>query len=137
MKNAQGADRTSPFTSASENRNTILQPVLQRKYFQKEGFREYVWMDIRWETDKLSKPTRAVKRVLQLTDLFGDPQLTIDITLDEPLHPGKPYLQAGIGFTYNEFMDSHHWVLAAEVDDMRLVFVPKAVIYADGTQQRF
>jgi hypothetical protein len=131
------SDGSSEGLSEDAPRNSILRPVLQRKYFQKQDFQEYVWMDIRWETDNLPKPTRAVKGVLHLTDVFGDPRFSINVTLDEPLRPGTPYLQEGTGFKYNQFMDSHHWVRAAEEKDMRVVFVSESVIYADGTRETF
>ena len=39
-------------------------------------------MDIEWDTSNLKRPTRAVKGVLHITDVFGDPQLSIKSTID-------------------------------------------------------
>jgi hypothetical protein len=115
--------------------NTVLIPTLLDKRFQKQDFQEFVWRDIEWDTSKLKKPTRAVKGVLHITDIFGDPQLSINSTIDAPLQPGKPYVEKGVGFKYDQFMDSHSWVRATLKNDMRLVFVPKAIIYADGSRE--
>jgi len=115
--------------------NSVLIPRLIDKRFQKQDFQEFVWLDIEWDTSKLKKPTRAVKGVLHITDIFGDPQLSINSTIDAPLQPGKPYVEKGVGFKYNQFMDSHSWVRATSKEDMRLIFVPKAIIYADGSRE--
>jgi len=124
----EGGEKNAP-------QNSVLIPTLLDKRFQKQDFQEFVWMDIEWDTMKLKKPTRAVKGVLHITDVFGNPQLSINSTIDAPLQPGKPYVEKGIGFKYNQFMDSHSWVLATSKENMRVVFVPKSIIYDDGARE--
>jgi hypothetical protein len=116
-------------------RNSILVPQLLDKRFASQDYQEFIWFDIRWDTTRLKKPTRAVKGVLHVVDLFGDPQLSINLTIDDPLQADRPYTQEGTGFKYNQFMESHKWVRATAQENMRLVFVPSAVIYADGTRE--
>jgi hypothetical protein len=128
-------DGTMEGGDADAPRNSILTPKLLASRFEREDFQEFVWFDIEWDTSQLKKPTRAVKGVLHITDLFGDPHLSINSTIDSPLQPGQPQVEKGVGFKYNQFMDSHNWVRAARKEDMRLIFVPKAVIYSDGSQE--
>jgi hypothetical protein len=74
---------------------------------------------------------------MSIANVFGEPQLSINSIIDVPLEPGNPYVEKGVGFKYNQFMDSHRWVRSASKGDMRLIFVPKAIIYADGTEEDF
>ncbi|MFW6085768.1 MAG: hypothetical protein ACODAG_01075 [Myxococcota bacterium] len=118
-------------------RSTLVEPELLDKGVKEERFETFVWMDVRWETGALPKPTRAIKGVLHLKDLFGEPRLSINTTLDEPLTPGEPHVEKGIGFELNEFKASDAWVANTRAENIRPVFEPTSVLYADGTRKDF
>lgn len=130
-------DGTSEGVAEDAPHNSIITPVLLKKEAQKKDFQEFIWMTIRWDTDKLPKATRAVKGVLHLTDAFGESQFRLNVTLDEPLEPGKPYVQEGTGFHYNQFISAHAWVRNASNEEIHPVFVPSSVIFADGTRKDY
>jgi hypothetical protein len=84
---------------------------------------------------KDAKPTRAAKWVLEFADLFGEVRFQLRTTLNDPLTLGKAYVQSGIGFAYNEFMDDHQWMLVTDLRDMRCSFQLLNVLYRDGTKE--
>ncbi len=118
-------------------KNSYLVPTLKNKRFDRQGYEDFIWFDISWDTTKLPKSTRAVKGVLHIVDVFGEPKLSINTTIDTPLEPGKPYTEKGTGFEYNQFKQEHDWVLGTKEKDMNIVFVPTAIIYTDGTKEEF
>ncbi|MDY0223168.1 MAG: DUF2939 domain-containing protein [Desulfobacterium sp.] len=115
---------------------SLIEPVLTNKRFQKSDFtngiyEDAIWFDINWDTSKLQRKTRAIKGILVLGDIFGEPQFRINMTINDPLTPRKNYTQQGIGFDYNQFTDSHKWVRFTELKDMTFAFEAKDIIYAD------
>lgn len=85
----------------------------------------------------LNKPTRAVKGLLEFTDLFGEVKFRIGLTLNERLEPGRPFTQRGIGFEYNQFMAEHQWMRGTDKADMKVLFRVTNILYADGTAETF
>ena len=98
--------------------NPLLIPTLTNKRFQESDFvngiyEDAIWFDISWDTSPLKKSTRAIKGVLILGDIFGEPKLRLRWTINKPLTPGMSYTEKGVGFEYNQFIDSHKWVREA------------------------
>ncbi|KPC30075.1 Unknown protein sequence [Pseudomonas syringae pv. cilantro] len=46
-------------------------------------------------------------------------------------------MQRGIGFSYNQFIGEHQWMLITETKDMTYAFKVSNVIYADETTEVF
>ena len=116
--------------------SSLIKPVLTNKRFQNSDFskgvyEDAIWFDINWDTSKLKRKTRAIKGILVLGDIFGEPKFRINMTINDPLIPGKNYTQQGIGFDYNQFTESHKWVRFTELKDMTFAFEVKDIIYAD------
>jgi hypothetical protein len=114
-----------------------LVPRLLSKRYNKQDYQNYIWFDISWDTSWLAKPTRAVKGTLIVTDLFDEEKLRVTWTITETLQPRVPYVERGMGFSYNQFIASHKWVQNTDPKDMKLKFETKSVIYLDGTQVEF
>ena len=122
----------SPRTVNDENTDSssLIKPVLTNKRFQKSDFskgvyEDAIWFDINWDTSKLKRKTRAIKGILVLGDIFGEPQFRINMTINDPLTPGKNYTQQGIGFDCNQFTESQKWVRFTELKDMTFAFEVK------------
>lgn len=116
--------------------SSLIKPVLTHKRFQKSDFtkgvyEDAIWFDINWDTSQLKRKTRAIKGILILGDIFGEPKFRINMTINDPLTPGENYTQQGIGFDYNQFTKSHKWVRFTELKDMTFAFEAKDIIYAD------
>lgn len=113
-----------------------IHPTLSNKKFQKSDFsrgiyEDAIWFDINWDTSGLKRKTRAVKGVLVIGDIFGEPQFRLNMTINDPLTPGKSYTQHGVGFDYNQFTDSHKWFRVTDLKDMTFGFEVKDIIYSD------
>lgn len=133
------------FPSATSSHQQTLGPTsdqlvaltVSSKRFDAGDYEEHVWFDCIYTLSNTAKPTRAVKGLLEFADLFGDVKFRIQATVNEPLTPGKPLTQSGIGFTYNQFMAEHQWMLATNLSDMSCSFKVLNALYADGTTEAF
>lgn len=96
-------------------------------------YEDHIWFDCTYTLKPESKPTRAVKGEMLFSDLFGEVKFKLLYTINEPLTPGKPFPKRGIGFTYNQFIAEHQWMLATEIKDMNCSFKISNTIYTDGT----
>lgn len=110
---------------------------VSNKRYDHGDYEDHIWFDCIYTLSQDSKPTRAVKGVLQFTDLFGDVKFRIQVTINDPMTPGKPLANPGIGFTFNQFMSEHQWMLGANLKDMQFRFVASNAIYSDGTSETF
>ena len=115
----------------------IVALSVSNKRFDAGDYEEHIWFDCTYTLSNTAKPTRAVKGLLEFADLFGDVRFRIQATVNDPLTPGKPLTLPGIGFTYNQFMTEHQWMLATSLADMRCSFKVLNIIYADGTSEAF
>lgn len=140
----QGAQSVRSSTTSSRGREAlddvsseILSVKLLSKRFAEQDFQEFIWLDIEFTADGLDKPARAIKGVLRLQDLFGEPKMSIKWTIDEPIDPGKAIAEKGTGFKYNQFIDSHQWVRATALQNMTASFTVNSILYEDGTRRDF
>lgn len=99
-------------------------------------YNDYIWYDATY-TSRLKKKTRSIKGIMQFCDLFGEPKFQIRVTIDDPIEPGKQFTTTGVGFEYNQFLDTHNWMRATALVDMTFKFQVEAVLYADGTREDF
>ncbi len=143
--------------AALENRNRKLNPketganqvqqrliiveVRNKRYVPEnanlEDYQDQIRFDCYYTLSKSSKTTFAVKGLLEFADLFGEVRFSLQTTLNFPLEPGKVFPQEGIGFTYNQLMNEHQWMLATDLADMTFNFKPINVLYEDGTNESF
>ena len=121
---------------SKEPEQALLIPSLINKRFQRSDFtsgiyEDAIWFDVSWDTSHLKKPTRAIKGILILCDIFGESKLRLRWTLNQPLTPGTNYTEKGVGFEYNQFIDSHKWVRATDLKDMTFKFEVTDIIFQD------
>jgi hypothetical protein len=100
-------------------------------------YEEHIWFNVSYSAGTLNKPTRALKGVLCFSDIFGEIKFRINVTVNERIDPGRPLIQEGIGFTYNQFMQEHQWMLVTQESDMKFSFITTNVIYIDGSSDEF
>jgi len=133
----------APYSTSRENEEkskepeqTLVIPSLINKRFQRSDFtsgiyEDAIWIDVSWDTSHLKKPTRAIKGILILCDIFGESKLRLRWTLNQPLTPGTNFTEKGVGFEYNQFIDSHKWVRATDLKDMTFKFEVTDIIFQD------
>ena len=136
------ASNNPPSLSNPQQTNAITGDPLvaltvSNKRFDASEYEEHIWFDCIYTLSRAVKPTRAVKGLLEFADLFGDVKFRIQATVNEPLIPGRPLAQLGIGFTYNQFMSEHQWMLGTNISDMCCSFKLMNALYADGTAETF
>lgn len=110
---------------------------LLNKRFAEQEYEEFIWFDIQFTAEGLDKPARAIKGVLNLQDLFGEPKMRINWTIDQPTKPGQTLVEEGTGFEYNQFMDEHKWVRATDLSNMTASFTVRSILYQDGSRRDF
>jgi len=115
----------------------ILSVKLLKKRYAEQDYQDFIWFDIEFTARGLDKPARAINGVLNLQDLFGEPRMRINWTIDEPIKPGETVVERGTGFEYNQFLGSHQWVRATKLQNMTASFVVKSILYQDGTRRDF
>ena len=120
-----------------ELREQILEVTLLRKQNAKQDYQDHVFFDIAFNAKGLDKPARAIKGLLEFTDLFGEQKFALKWTIDKPVAPGATYTEKGSGFEYNQFTDSHQWVRNTEKQNMKLKFRVDRILYEDGTTRNF
>ncbi|CAN1721199.1 putative membrane transporter protein [Hyphomicrobium sp. 1Nfss2.1] len=121
---------------------TILQPTISGKRYIERNWQAGIYddaiaFDITWGTQKLPKPTRAVKGILVFADIFGAAQCRVRITINDSLKPGTVHRQTGMSLDYNQFNEQHRWMRTTDTKDMSFRFEPTEVLYSDGTTERF
>lgn len=115
----------------------IIEATLLRKHFDKQKYEEFISFDIKFDAIGLDKPARAIKGAFILTDLFNEEKFAIGWTIDTPISPSDSYTEKGSGFKYNQFRDTHQWVLTTEPSNMKVKFRVDSILYEDGTTREF
>lgn len=115
----------------------IIVVRLLKKQFTESDYQEYIFFDLEFVPVGLDRPTRAVKGLMHLRDLFGETKMVINWTLEDGLTPGKSLLQYGTGFQYNQFLADHVWANSTKLENMTAAFVVQSIIYADGSRRSF
>lgn len=131
------APARKPAAKQPDVSETILLASLVNKRHSKQRYEEMIILDMEIKADGLDRPARAIKGVLKVTDLFGEERISIGWDFDEPVDPGQTITTRGQGVRYNQFRTEHRWLETTEQQNMKLVFVVKSILYADGTRRDF
>ena len=115
----------------------LIRVEVVRKKLRKVNYQNYISWDLVYVAIGLKKPTRAIKGILELTDLFGEVNFRVQWTISDPLQPGQQRTKKGGGFRYNQFDAADRWVLATALADMKARFLVESILYADGTREDF
>ena len=82
------------------------------------------------------RDVRAFEGVLEFNDLLGNRILSSNIAINDPVPAGGAMPWDG-GIDYNQFMDRHQRLRTEKQENVRMVFVLKKVLYADGQVEQF
>lgn len=124
-----------PARGAAEEQ--VVSVSVSNKRYDHGDYEDHIWFDCVYTLSQDSKPTRALKGAIEFMDLFGEVRFRLQLTVNDPLSPGRPLANPGIGFTFNQFMPEHQWMLSTELSDMQIRLVASNVIYSDGTSATF
>ena len=130
---SRGSDQSAA-PSKSGVAEKIIGVRLLSKRFAEQEFQDYIFFDVEFTATGLDKPARAIKGVLHLQDLFGEPRMNIGWTIDMPLAPGQSVVEKGTGFKFNQFIESHQWARSTKLENMTASMTVTSVLYQDGTR---
>lgn len=144
LEKANEAPVGVPAAAKPTQAGEFLVPVtlMNKEYRAADPVNRGTWEDVvtwdaRYDFSKLPKSARAIKGILEFTDLFGESKFMLKSTINEPVAKGGEHTSKGTGFRYNQFSAPEQWVRATDVKDMRVVFRVQQVIYADAEQAEF
>ena len=80
-----------------------------------------------------TKDIRAFRGKVQFTDLFGAEIFTSALTISNPIAAGKKGNWDGV-IEYNQFLRPHQQLKNTDLKDMKVVWNPESVIFADGSK---
>lgn len=115
----------------------VVSVSVSNKRYDHGDYEDHIWFDCVYTLSQDSKPTRALKGAIEFMDLFGEVRFRLQLTVNDPLSPGRPLANLGIGFTFNQFMPEHQWMLSTDLSDMQIRLVASNVVYSDGTSAAF
>jgi hypothetical protein len=78
------------------------------------------------------KDIRAFKGKIRFTDLFGSQIYESSLTVSDPIKAGKKATWTGY-INYNQFLNQEVQLRNTQLKDMRVVWLPSSIIFADGT----
>ena len=79
-----------------------------------------------------TKDIRAFRGKVQFTDLFSSEIFTTGLTISNPIEAGKKGNWTGV-IEYNQFLRPHQQLRNTELKDMKVIWLPDSVIFADGS----
>jgi hypothetical protein len=121
---------------AAELRKVITLTVYE-KGFRPSNYRESSYRDL--ITIKLAyqntpdKDVRAFTGQLKFTDLFDVEIYSSRITIENPIKAGDKATWTG-SIEYNQFNDAEQRLAAAQLSNMKVVWLPQSIIFADGSK---
>jgi hypothetical protein len=93
---------------------------------------DYIVLKCAYENTS-GKDIRAFRGSVLFTDLFGAEIFETSITISDAIKAGEKANWTGT-LDYNRFREEHQRLRNARLEDMKVVWRPKSVIFGDGTQ---
>lgn len=124
-----------PAASDAERATSMVLVDILNKRYQETEYEKYLWWDATYNPVRLAKATRAIKGTVEFADLFGEVHFRLQVVINDPMNPGRKFTTPGVGFTMNQFMEDHQWMLATDISDMTVKFRIQSIIYTDGTKE--
>jgi hypothetical protein len=79
------------------------------------------------------KDIRAFTGKIRFTDLFGKPIFESGLTISDPIRAGAKAIWSG-SIRYNQFSPEHQALRDTELQNMKIVWLPSGLLFADGTK---
>ncbi len=121
---------------AAELRKAISLTVYDKGFVpsnpSESRYEDYITIKCAYE-NLSGKDIRAFAGAVKLTDLFGKEIFTTTLTISDPINAAAKATWSGT-IKYNQFLANHQALRNAELKDMKVVWLPTSVLFADGTQ---
>ncbi|WP_027853373.1 hypothetical protein [Marinobacterium litorale] len=134
---AQPVDKQEP--SIPDPESQPIQATLIRKGFSPKDLdnmkiREEITFTIRFENQQ-DRDIRAFDGIIHFVDLLGNSIISLRTEVNDPV-PAYDFFDWHGLIDYNEFKDSERRLRAAEQQNIRAIFEPRKILYADGTVEQ-
>ena len=110
---------------------SALTVAMYDKGFEKYDYQEYLTYSLAFE-NKTEKNIRAFKGSISIQDLFDTEIKSINLTIDDPIKSGETF-KGNYTTDYNQFRDEDTRLKSKDMDDLKVVWTPEKIIFADGT----
>ncbi len=121
---------------AAELRQAINLTVFQKGFLESDPmagrYQDYITIKCAYENTS-QKDIRAFNGTVRFTDLFGKLVFESGLTISDPIKAGAKATWTG-SIEYNQFTESHRSLKNADLKDMNVVWIPKSIIFADGSR---
>jgi hypothetical protein len=121
---------------AAELANYIVVAPFKKTFHKADimsgDFEDLINLDFAFE-NKGQKDIRAFKGVVKFKDLFGDVIHSSNISYDGTIKAASKKNWSG-SLKFNQFTDSHVKLRDTELANMKSEWIPKAIIFSDGTK---
>lgn len=95
-------------------------------------YQDYITIECAYENTS-GKDIRAFTGSVRFTDLFDKPIFESGLTISDAIKAGAKATWSG-SIDYNQFVDSHRSLRNTDLKDMKVIWIPKSIIYADGSK---
>jgi hypothetical protein len=121
---------------AAELRKAISLAVYDKGFIpsdiQNSRFDDYITVKCAYENVS-GKDVRAFTGAVRFADLFDKEIMEVNLTIQEPIKASDKATWNGT-IKYNQFMDDHQSLKNAELANMKITWIPKSIIFADGSK---
>ncbi len=121
---------------AAELRKSLNLTVYEKGFLPSNAtagrFRDYITIRCVYENTS-AKDIRAFRGSVVFRDLFGTDIYSTRLTITDPLKAGAQAKWDGT-IDFNQFVAPQQQFRATELKDMKVIWMPASVIFADGTQ---
>lgn len=115
----------------AELRKAVALTVVS-KGFQAADFQDFVTIKVAYENTS-EKDIRAFTGKIQFTDLFGKELFESGVTISDPVRAGAKGIWDG-SIRYNQFIEPHKALRSADLKDLKIVWKPSSILFADGSR---
>jgi hypothetical protein len=122
--------------AAAELRKAISLTVYDKGFIPSDiynsRFEDYITIKVAYQNPS-GKDIRAFTGKVKFADLFDKEIMTNNLTIEDPIKANDKATWIGT-IKYNQFKDEHQSLRNAELANMKVTWIPKSIIFADGTK---
>jgi hypothetical protein len=136
QKRLADAAKAKEDAAAAELRKSLNLTVYDKGFIPSNAtagrYRDYITLRCAYENTS-AKDIRAFKGTVVFQDLFGSPIYRVTVTISDPIRNGAQAKWDG-SIDYNQFIATQVQLRNTELKDMKVIWLPSSVIFADGTK---
>jgi hypothetical protein len=121
---------------AEQLRSSIALAVYEKGFVESNWranqYKDLVTIECTYE-NKSSRDIRAFTGTIRFNDLFDRKLFESSITISDPVAAGTRGTWSG-GIEYNEFVDEHQALRNTPLENMKVVWLPASILFADGSR---